>query len=56
MNKNTANKNVESRTQQQTQPSSIVLEDFGDVNQYRELNAIGTGERNIFIVFCEIFL
>jgi len=43
MNKNTANKNVESRTQQQTQPSSIVLEDFGDVNQYRELNAIGTG-------------
>merc|ERR1712062_914794 len=35
--------NVSTTTQSQTAQSALVSEEFGDVSQYRELNAIGTG-------------
>ena len=38
----TTNTNTES---QSAQSASAVSQEFGDVSQYRELNAIGTGER-----------
>ena len=37
----TTNTNTES---QSAQSASAVSQEFGDVSQYRELNAIGTGE------------
>ena len=36
--------NVSTTTQSQTAQSASVSPEFGDVSQYRELNAIGTGE------------
>ena len=36
-----------------TTTGSIVSEEFGDVNQYKELNAIGTGDVSaVFILVC----
>merc|ERR1711874_121167 len=35
--------NVSTTTQSQTAQSALVSQEFGDVSQYRELNAIGTG-------------
>ena len=36
--------NVTTTTQSQTAQAASVSQEFGDVSQYRELNAIGTGE------------
>ena len=36
--------NVSTTTESQTAQSASVSQEFGDVSQYRELNAIGTGE------------
>ena len=35
-----------------TTTGSIVSEEFGDVNQYKELNAIGTGDLSADIAQC----
>ena len=35
-----------------TTTGSIVSEEFGDVNQYKELNAIGTGDVSADIAQC----
>ena len=36
--------NVTTTSQAQTAQTASVSQEFGDVSQYRELNAIGTGE------------
>ena len=36
--------NVTTNTQSQAAQAASVSQEFGDVSQYRELNAIGTGE------------
>ena len=43
MNKNISNRNEEIANHPQSS-TSAASEEFGDVNQYRELSAIGTGE------------
>ena len=48
MNKN--NKNAETATNKNVINSNLT-EEFGDVNQYKELDAIGTGEFQFFKSF-----
>ena len=54
MNHNTAPApNSAPATNTATTTGSIVSEEFGDVNQYKELNAIGTGDvYAVFILVC----
>ena len=48
MNKNTSNRNEEIANHPPSS-ASAASEEFGDVNQYRELSAIGTGEIVLYI-------
>ena len=51
MNHNTAPAPNSAPATTATTTGSIVSEEFGDVNQYKELNAIGTGDVSaVFIV------
>ena len=45
------NRKSENVNETQAVPRTVPTEDFGDVSQYRELNAIGTGERISICLF-----
>ena len=44
MSRKAGNVSTTATAQSQTAQSASVSQEFGDVSQYRELNAIGTGE------------
>ena len=44
--------NLSTTAQSQTAQSASVSQEFGDVSQYRELNAIGTGEASAVLLVC----
>ena len=45
------NRKSENVNETQAAPRSVPTEDFGDVSQYRELNAIGTGDQILIDLF-----